>query len=91
MSTLQLFAGLFSGSNLYCLDRNYGGVFILWDVIFDTYVTEAYEEDILFGLVISPESYNSVFLQVNLMGHFYNKLHSERIIYHKFKLLIVSR
>ncbi|XP_011498320.1 PREDICTED: alkylglycerol monooxygenase-like [Ceratosolen solmsi marchali] len=52
------------GCNLYCLDTNYGGVLILWDRLFGTFAEERKNEEIIYGLVVNPQSYNPLFLQV---------------------------
>ncbi|XP_014229119.1 alkylglycerol monooxygenase-like [Trichogramma pretiosum] len=52
------------GCNLYCLDTNYGGVLIVWDRLFGTFATERPKEKIIYGLVVSPESYEPLYLQV---------------------------
>ncbi|XP_031783290.1 alkylglycerol monooxygenase isoform X2 [Nasonia vitripennis] len=52
------------GCNIYCLDTNYGGVLIVWDRIFGTFAQERAKEEIIYGLVVSPQSYNPLYLQV---------------------------
>ncbi|CAL4066099.1 unnamed protein product, partial [Meganyctiphanes norvegica] len=39
------------GSNKWCLDKNYGGVLIIWDRIFGTHQEELTDEPIVYGLV----------------------------------------
>ncbi|XP_070157390.1 alkylglycerol monooxygenase isoform X2 [Polyergus mexicanus] len=51
------------GCNLYCLDKNYGGVLIIWDRLFDTFQMEDRKEKIIYGLVINAESFNSFYVQ----------------------------
>lgn len=55
---------LCAGCNLYCLDRNYGGVLIVWDKLFGTFMEEKREDEIIYGLVVSPQSFNPLYLQV---------------------------
>jgi sterol desaturase/sphingolipid hydroxylase (fatty acid hydroxylase superfamily) len=38
------------GQNDYCLDRNYGGVLMLWDHLFGSFVAEREDEDIIYGI-----------------------------------------
>jgi sterol desaturase/sphingolipid hydroxylase (fatty acid hydroxylase superfamily) len=38
------------GQNDYCLDRNYGGILILWDRLFGTFVDEHDDEPIVYGI-----------------------------------------
>ncbi|KAL0130455.1 hypothetical protein PUN28_002253 [Cardiocondyla obscurior] len=52
------------GCNLYCLDKNYGGVLIIWDRLFGTFQDEEQKEEIVYGLVINVESFNAFYLQI---------------------------
>ncbi|XP_018301792.1 alkylglycerol monooxygenase [Mycetomoellerius zeteki] len=52
------------GCNLYCLDKNYGGVLIIWDRLFGTFRKEERNEEIVYGLVINVESFNAFYLQI---------------------------
>lgn len=49
------------GCNLYCLDKNYGGVLIIWDRLFGTFMQE--KDELIYGLVTSPRSFNPLHLQ----------------------------
>ncbi|MEH6791670.1 sterol desaturase family protein [Parasphingorhabdus sp.] len=40
------------------LDRNYAGVFIVWDKLFGTYEPETEEEDIRYGIIKNLDSHN---------------------------------
>ncbi|XP_030759328.1 alkylglycerol monooxygenase-like [Sitophilus oryzae] len=51
------------GSNIYCLDTNYGGVLIIWDRIFGTFAKEKEDEEIIYGLVYNQPSFNVLHLQ----------------------------
>ncbi|CAG2054039.1 unnamed protein product, partial [Timema podura] len=53
--------------NLYCLDKNYGGLLIIWDRLFGTFAEERPKEEIIYGLVYNQPSFNPFFLQI-----FYN-------------------
>lgn len=55
---------MWTGSNIYCLDKNYGGVLIIWDRIFGTFAHERQDEDIIYGLVFNQPSFNVLHLQV---------------------------
>ncbi|XP_011151238.1 alkylglycerol monooxygenase [Harpegnathos saltator] len=59
------------GCNLYCLDKNYGGVFIIWDRLFGTFQEE--KEEIVYGLVISSESFNPIYLQLHYLKAMFKK------------------
>lgn len=51
------------GSNIYCLDKNYGGVLIIWDRLFGTFASERKDEEIIYGLVFNQPSFNPLHLQ----------------------------
>ncbi|KAK5984940.1 Alkylglycerol monooxygenase [Trichostrongylus colubriformis] len=51
------------GRNPYCIDRNYGGVFIIWDRLFGTYEPERKDEEIVYGLVKPVASFNQLWCQ----------------------------
>lgn len=38
------------GQNDYCIDRNYGGLLMLWDHLFGTFAAERGEEEIVYGI-----------------------------------------
>ncbi|MEN9790006.1 MAG: hypothetical protein RLZZ473_2070, partial [Pseudomonadota bacterium] len=46
------------GQNDYCIDRNYGGIFILWDRLFGTFVEERDDEPVIYGIRKPLASYN---------------------------------
>ncbi|XP_072384079.1 alkylglycerol monooxygenase-like isoform X1 [Diabrotica undecimpunctata] len=51
------------GSNIYCLDKNFGGVLIIWDRLFGTFASEKKDEEIIYGLVFNQPSFNPLHLQ----------------------------
>ncbi|XP_069983035.1 alkylglycerol monooxygenase-like isoform X1 [Penaeus vannamei] len=61
------------GSNKWCLDKNYGSVFILWDRLFGTYQEEKEGEEIVYGLVDQPQSMNGVWHEVFYFEKIYEK------------------
>ena len=48
------------GQNDYCIDRNYGGILILWDRLFGTFTEERDGERIAYGIRSPLASYNPV-------------------------------
>ncbi|SFZ74728.1 sterol desaturase family protein [Chitinimonas taiwanensis] len=58
------------GQNDYCLDRNYGGMLMLWDHLFGSFVDEREGEDIVYGIRGQLKSWNP--LRANL--HVYAEL-----------------
>lgn len=53
------------GSGPKQIDTNFGGVLILWDKLFGTFVAEKDAGDIVYGVTRQPESYNPFWLQVH--------------------------
>ena len=56
-----------TGANIYCLDKNYGGVLIIWDRLFGTFAEERQDEEIVYGLVMNQPSFNLLHLQVSFI------------------------
>ena len=52
------------GSTKYCIDKNYGGVLIIWDRIFGTFAWERRDEPMVYGLIEQVDSFNPLYLQV---------------------------
>lgn len=55
------------GQNDYCIDRNYGGVFIVWDRLFGTFAEERDDEKVIYGIRTPLASFNPVW--GNLKGY----------------------
>ncbi len=53
------------GSNLQYLDKNFAGILLLWDKLFGTFQRE--EEDVVFGLTASINTYNP--LKINFVEY----------------------
>uniref|UniRef100_A0A915PJZ6 Alkylglycerol monooxygenase n=1 Tax=Setaria digitata TaxID=48799 RepID=A0A915PJZ6_9BILA len=51
------------GRNPYCIDRNYAGVFIIWDKMFGTFEPERPLEKPVYGLVHRERNFNQIYLQ----------------------------
>lgn len=56
------------GRNPYCIDKNYGGTFIIWDRLFGTFQAETNEE-IAYGLVHPLASWDPVWIQLCHFSH----------------------
>jgi len=48
------------GQNDYCIDRNYGGILIIWDRLFGTFVEERDGEPICYGIRKPLHSFNPI-------------------------------
>ncbi|MBV8123137.1 MAG: sterol desaturase family protein [Burkholderiaceae bacterium] len=55
------------GQNAYCLDRNYGGILILWDRLFGTFAEERQGEPIVYGVLGQLRSWSP--LEANLFHY----------------------
>lgn len=60
------------GRNPKYIDKNYGGVFIIWDRIFGTFEKEDLNDPPIYGLVHPVSSYNPFYLQYHHWLHMYN-------------------
>jgi alkylglycerol monooxygenase len=57
------------GRNPKYIDKNYSGVFIIWDRLFGTFEAEDPDEPVVYGLVHPVESYNPFYLQYHHWLH----------------------
>ncbi|KAF8357189.1 agmo-1, partial [Pristionchus pacificus] len=55
------------GRNPYCIDKNYGGVFIIWDRMFNTFEAERKEDPPIYGLITNEETFNQLWLQFHTL------------------------
>ncbi len=53
------------GRNPYCIDKNYGGVLIIWDRLFGTFAAERENEEIAYGLIHPINTFDPLETQVN--------------------------
>ncbi len=58
------------GQNDYCIDKNYGGILILWDRLFGTFADERDDEKIIYGVRTPLRSLNPLWANV----HYYADL-----------------
>ncbi|KAK9891222.1 hypothetical protein WA026_013537 [Henosepilachna vigintioctopunctata] len=54
------------GSNICCRDKNYGGLLIICDRIFERFASEKNNKEIIYGLVVISPSFNLPQLQKGL-------------------------
>ncbi|MFT5452750.1 MAG: alkylglycerol monooxygenase [Enterobacterales bacterium] len=52
------------GKNDYCIDKNYGGIFCVWDRLFNTYADEREDEPVDYGLKTRVNSWNPVWINL---------------------------
>ena len=53
------------GSNPRYLDRNYGGILIVWDRLFGTFEPESAQEPVHFGIVKNINSFNPLYIALH--------------------------
>lgn len=73
------------GSNPAYLDKNYGGILILWDRLFGTYAPE--QEPVHYGLVEPLESHHPVDVHGHVFGKLISKLKQARSFPEAMRLL----
>ncbi|KAJ8921782.1 hypothetical protein NQ315_008408 [Exocentrus adspersus] len=71
------------GSNIYCLDKNYGGVLIVWDRLFGTFASGKKDEEIIYGLVFNQPSFNPLHLQTFYTRYVIQRFNSMKSWKHK--------
>uniref|UniRef100_A0A8R1U0W7 Fatty acid hydroxylase domain-containing protein n=1 Tax=Onchocerca volvulus TaxID=6282 RepID=A0A8R1U0W7_ONCVO len=55
------------GRNPYCIDRNFGAVFIIWDRIFGTFEPESPFEKPVYGIINQERTFNQIYLQFHTL------------------------
>jgi alkylglycerol monooxygenase len=58
------------GQNDYCIDKNYGAVFLIWDRMFGTYAPERADEPVIYGIRKPLAQFNSVWGNL----HYYREI-----------------
>ena len=61
------------GQNDYCLDRNYGGILIVWDRLFGTFAEERNDERIVYGVRKPLRSFNPVWGNLNVWADLFRQ------------------
>jgi sterol desaturase/sphingolipid hydroxylase (fatty acid hydroxylase superfamily) len=74
------------GSNALYLDRNYAGIFIIWDKLFGTFQAELKEEKVVYGLTTNINSYNPIVIAFHEWVAFVTDVYSSKTTF-KNKLL----
>ncbi|CAL8247632.1 unnamed protein product [Lota lota] len=59
------------GRNLYCIDKNYGGVLIIWDRLFGTFAPE--KDKVVYGLVFPIKTFESLNIQFYYYWYLWRK------------------
>ena len=61
------------GQNDYCIDRNYGGIFIFWDRLFGSFAEERDGEPIVYGIRTPLASFNPIWGNFNVYRDIWQK------------------
>ena len=72
--------------NSIYIDRNYGGVFIIWDRLFGSFQEELNEEPVVFGLRKPLQSWNPVWANLHVYWHLLSDSWRARGILNKIKI-----
>uniref|UniRef100_A0A3Q3W4C1 Alkylglycerol monooxygenase n=1 Tax=Mola mola TaxID=94237 RepID=A0A3Q3W4C1_MOLML len=59
------------GRNEYCIDKNYGGILIIWDRLFGTFAPE--NEKVVFGLVFPINTFEIIHVQLHYYLHLWRR------------------
>lgn len=66
------------GQNDYCIDRNYGGIFIFWDRLFGTFAEERDEEPVVYGIRKPLRSFNPLWGNLHVYFELLEKSRAEK-------------
>lgn len=72
-------------SNVIYLDRNHGGILIIWDRLFGTYQKELDEEPVVYGLTKNVESYNPLVIATHEYVNIANDVKHTKGFWNKVK------
>ncbi|KAF1388410.1 hypothetical protein PFLUV_G00089880 [Perca fluviatilis] len=59
------------GRNIYCIDKNYGGILIIWDRLFGTFAQET--DKVVYGLVFPIETFEILYVQLHYYWYLWQK------------------
>ena len=71
------------GQNDYCLDRNYGGILILWDRLFGTFAEERDGEPVVYGVRKPLHSWNPLWGNLQTYGQIARSVRATPGLRHK--------
>ncbi|XP_072316259.1 alkylglycerol monooxygenase [Eucyclogobius newberryi] len=70
------------GRNLYCIDKNYGGILIIWDRLFGTFEEESAK--VIYGLVYPIKTFEVLYIQLHYYLYLWKKSTYYKNVAHKF-------
>lgn len=69
------------GRNHYCIDKNYGGILIIWDRLFGTFALET--DKVVYGLVFPIKTFEILRVQLHYYFYLWRKSNTYKTISHK--------
>jgi alkylglycerol monooxygenase len=78
------------GQNDYCIDKNYGGIFCIWDRMFGTYADERDDEKPVYGIRKPLESWNPLWANVHHYVQIWRQVKSTPDWRHKLMVLFAK-
>ncbi|XP_044216193.1 alkylglycerol monooxygenase isoform X2 [Thunnus albacares] len=69
------------GRNLYCIDKNYGGILIIWDRLFGTFAEET--DRVVYGLVFPIKTFEILYVQFHYYWYLWTKSKTYKTISNK--------
>nr|XP_020471218.1 alkylglycerol monooxygenase [Monopterus albus] len=76
------------GRNPYCLDKNYGGILIIWDRLFGTFAPET--DKVIYGLVFPINTFEIVSVQLHYYLDLWERSNTYKTISDKLSTFIKS-
>lgn len=73
------------GRNRYCIDKNYGGVLIIWDRLFGTFQAES--DKVVYGLTHPINTFNPIKIQFDHYFYLWNTFWKSKGIKNKLSVL----
>lgn len=75
------------GSNLYCIDKNYGGTLIIWDRLFGTFQEEVLGT-VVYGITHPINTFDPIVIQTHHLVHIFEKIRNTPGFLNKIYCLI---
>uniref|UniRef100_A0A8D3D2S4 Alkylglycerol monooxygenase n=1 Tax=Scophthalmus maximus TaxID=52904 RepID=A0A8D3D2S4_SCOMX len=74
------------GRNHYCIDKNYGGILIIWDRLFGTFAEET--DKVVYGLVFPIKTFEILYVQFHYYSYLWRKSKTYKAISNKLSTFI---
>uniref|UniRef100_A0A7N8XAN5 Alkylglycerol monooxygenase n=1 Tax=Mastacembelus armatus TaxID=205130 RepID=A0A7N8XAN5_9TELE len=74
------------GRNLYCIDKNYGGILIVWDRLFGTFAPET--DKVIYGLVFPINTFEILSVQLHYYLYLWERSTTYKTIWDKLSTFI---